>query len=275
MRTELVVATYRNPRALRLSLVSAACQRLRPDAICIADDGSGPETAAVVAVFRAEHPGWEIRHVWHQDRGFEKNAILNRAVATSSADFLVFIDGDVMIHSGFVARHLAIARPDRFASGSLIRLGPEASAAVTEADVTSGRVFDRAWLRAQGALRRPGAWAKAMPWPMPVQAALDRLSLTRRNWCGSNASAFRAAILGVNGFDETMKWGGEDKDLGVRLANAGVRGRHIRFTAPAVHLHHAKGYADRAVKAGNLARIAEARRSRRSWTPDGIEKGAP
>jgi GT2 family glycosyltransferase len=275
MRTELVVATYQNPRALTLSLASVACQRVRPEAVCIADDGSGRETAAVVEAFRAEHPAWPVRHVWHEDRGFEKNAILNRAIATSEADFLVFIDGDVMIHPGFVARHLAIARPDRFASGSLIRLGAEATAAVTETDVVSGRVFDRAWLRRQGALRRPGAWAKAMPWPMPVQAALDRLSLTGRNWCGSNASAFRAALLAVNGFDETMKWGGEDKDLGVRLANSGVRGRHIRFTAPAVHLHHAKGYADRRVKAANLARIAEARRAGRTWAAAGIARGAP
>jgi GT2 family glycosyltransferase len=275
VQTELVVATYENPRALRLSLVSVACQRVRPDAICIADDGSGPETAAVVEAFRAEHPGWTVRHVWHEDRGFEKNTILNRAVASSEADFLVFIDGDVMIHPDFVARHVALARPDRFASGSLIRLGPEATDAVTEEDVRSGRVFDRGWLRRQGALRRPGAWAKAMPWPMPVQAALERLSLTGRNWCGSNASAFRAAILDVNGFDETMKWGGEDKDLGIRLANSGVRGRHIRFTAPAVHLHHAKGYADRSVKAANLARIAEVRRAGITWTPAGIAKGTP
>ncbi len=78
---------------------------------------------------------------------------------------LVFIDGDVMIHPGFVARHLELARPDRWSSGSLIRLDAAATAAVTEADVASGRVFDRGWLRAHGAFDRLGTWLKAMPFP--------------------------------------------------------------------------------------------------------------
>jgi hypothetical protein len=208
MRTELIVATYENPRSLRLSLASVARQRLLPDGVAIADDGSGPETRAVIEAFAAANPGLAVRHVWHEDAGFRKAAILNRAIASSGAEFLVFIDGDVMIHPGFVARHVALARPDRWASGSLIRLDAAATAAVTEADVASGRVFERDWLRAHGAFDRIGTWLKAMPFPMPVMAFLDRVSPVQRAWCGANASAFREALLRVNGFDETMRWGG-------------------------------------------------------------------
>lgn len=272
MLTELVVATYNNPRALGLSLLSVAGQRRRPDSIAIADDGSGPETAAAVAAFAAAHPEVPVRHVWHEDRGFEKNAILNRAIASSEAAFLVFIDGDVLIHPGFVARHVALARPDRFSSGSLIRLDAAATAAVTAEDVTSGRVFSRAWLRAHRAVDRFGTWLKTMPAPLPVMAALDRLTPVQRAWGGANASAFRAAILSVNGFDETMKYGGEDKELGVRLANAGIRGQHLRYTAPLVHLDHARGYVDPALQRANRARVRAERRSGVRWTPDGIEK---
>jgi glycosyltransferase involved in cell wall biosynthesis len=275
VRSELVVATYENPRALGLCLASVACQRVLPDGIAVADDGSGPATAAVIDAFRAKHPEIPLRHVWHEDRGFEKNAILNKAIASSRTDFLIFIDGDVLIHPDFVARHLALARPDRFSSGSLIRLDAAATAAVTEDDVTSGRVFTRAWLGAHRALDRPGTWAKTMPFPKPVMALLDRLSPVQRAWGGANASAFREALLRVNGFDETMKWGGEDKELGVRLTNAGVKGRHLRFTAPLVHLEHPRGYADPAVKAANKARVKAARRSGKTWTEHGIVKGAP
>jgi glycosyltransferase involved in cell wall biosynthesis len=271
---ELIVATYENPRALALSLVSVACQRVMPDGVCIADDGSGPETAAVIEAFRASHPDLPLRHVWHEDRGFQKNAILNRAIATSEAAFLVFIDGDVLIHPGFVARHREMARPDRFSSGSLIRLDAAATAAVSEEDVTSGRVFERDWLRAHRAIDRIGTWAKTMPLPKPVMAFCDRLSPVQRAWCGANASAHRAALMAVNGFDETMKWGGEDKELGVRLANSGVRGQHLRFTAPLVHLDHPRGYADPAVKAANRAKVKAARSSGVTWTPHGIVKTA-
>ena len=272
MRSELVIATYNSPRALSLCLASVARQDRRPDSIAIADDGSGPETRALVEAFAAASPV-PVRHVWHEDDGFRKAAILNRAIAASEADTLVFIDGDVMIHPGFVARHLELARPDAWASGSLIRLDAPATAAVTEADVTSGRVFDRRWLGEMRAFDRVGTWLKAMPFPRPVMAALDALSPVQRAWCGANASAARAAILKVNGFDETMRWGGGDKDLGVRLTNAGIRGRHLRFTAPLVHLDHPRGYADPAHKAENKARIRATRRSGRSWTPDGIVKG--
>ncbi len=273
MRTELIISTYNAPQSLRLTLLSVLGQRRRPDSICIADDGSGPETRDMLRAFAKEYPDPPLRHVWHEDRGFEKNRILNKAVAGSDADWLIFTDGDCLMHPGFVARHLELAREGRFCCGSLIRLGPAATAAVTEAQVLSGEVFGIGWLRRHKALDRLTTWLKAMPLPRPVLSALETLSPVRRTWSGSNASAQRAAIAGVNGFDEAMKYGGEDKEFGVRLANSGVRGRHLRFTAPLIHLDHPRGYVDPARVAENRARIADVRTSGRCWTEDGLTKG--
>jgi glycosyltransferase involved in cell wall biosynthesis len=272
MRTELIVSTYQSPHALTLCLTSVACQTVRPDSICIADDGSGPQTAEAIAAFGAAHPGLALRHVWHEDRGFEKAAILNKAIATSVAEFLVFIDGDVLIHPTFIARHLEIARPGRFSTGSLIRLDTEATALVTPALIESGEVFTRDWLRAHRAIDRLGTWLKTMPFPRPVMAALDAATPVQRALCGANASLFRADALKVNGFDEAIKYGGGDKEFGVRLENAGVRGQHLRYTAPLVHLDHPRGYRDETQIRRHKAMIREVRRSRRSWAPDGIEK---
>ena len=86
MRTELIVSTYQSPRALTLCLTSVACQDVRPDAICIADDGSGPETADAIAAFAATHPELTVRHVWHEDRGFEKAAMQVTADETTLGD---------------------------------------------------------------------------------------------------------------------------------------------------------------------------------------------
>ena len=58
----------------------------------------------------------------------------------------------------------------------------------------------------------------------------------------------------------------------MRLENAGVRGRHMRYTAPVVHLDHPRGYADPATMRANKERVRDAGRSGRTWTPDGIEK---
>ena len=273
MRTELILSTYENPRALGLCLASVARQRLAPEGIAIADDGSGPETSAVIAAFAARHPA-PVRHVCHEDRGFEKGAILNKAIASSEADLLVFIDGDVLIHPDFVARHVELARPDRFCTGSLIRLDAAATASVTPELVASGGVFDRGWLRDSRAIDRFGTWLKTMPFPKPVMNALEVFSPVQKALCGANASAFRADLLAVNGYDETIKYGGEDKDLGVRLGNNGVRGRHLRYTAPLVHLDHARGYADPERIRRHKAIIRQRRADGTTWVKSGIVKPA-
>lgn len=272
MKTELIVATYNSPHALTLCLTSVARQTVRPDSICIADDGSGPETKAAIDAFSTAHPELTIRHVWHADRGFEKAAILNRAIATSDADFLVFIDGDVLIHPTFIARHLALAERGRFSTGSLIRLDAAATASVTPEMVAAGTVFDRGWLRANRAIDRFGTWLKTMPMPFGVQSFLDRATPVQRALCGANASLFRDDALKVNGFDETIKYGGGDKEFGVRLENAGVRGRHLRYTAPLVHLDHPRGYADPELIRRHKAHIRAVRAEGTAWSEAGIVK---
>lgn len=270
MRSELIISTYNSPHLLALSLASVSCQDRPPDAVVVADDGSGPETRAVLDAFESAHPDLPLRHVWHPDNGFQKNAILNRAIAGSEADHLVFIDGDCLCSRGFFARHVAMARPDGFATGSLIRLSPQTTEAMTVEDIRSGRAFDRDWLRRRGELAGMSRGLKSSPFPAPVMHLLDRLSPIRPTWSGSNASAFRAALLAVNGFDETMKYGGEDKELGARLRNAGYRGRHLRYSAPLLHLDHGRDYVSAELVAANRARIRQTRRSGRTWADAGI-----
>ncbi len=52
MRTSLVIVTYERPAALERVLASVGAQTRAPDEVIVADDGSGPEMAAVVAAFR-------------------------------------------------------------------------------------------------------------------------------------------------------------------------------------------------------------------------------
>lgn len=274
MKVELIITTYNSPHTLILTLASAIHQDRMPDSIAIADDGSTGETRELVESFAAEHPEIPVRHVWHEDIGFERSAILNRAIESSDSDLLVVIDGDVLIHPCYIARHAELARPGRYCTGSLIRLDAEASKAVTLDLVESGRIFDRGWLRANRAFDRIGSWLKAMPFPKPIMNLVDLLSPVQRSLTGANSSAFRTDILRVNGYDEEIKYGGQDKDLGWRLRNAGVKGRHVRYTAPLLHLDHPRGYANPEKMKRQKAHIRAIRDSDESWTPNGIVKGA-
>jgi glycosyltransferase involved in cell wall biosynthesis len=266
--SELIIATYNNPRSLGLCLESVRAQEVWPQSICFADDGSGPETKAVIDGFAL--PGVTIRHVWHSDSGFRKCEILNKAIASSTAEYLIFIDGDVMIHPGFLKRHLTMARPGRYMTGSLIRLDMQATEAVTAGMVREGRVFDRRWLRENRAVPGLRTWLKTKPFPLAVMAVLDWLSPVRASLCGANASAYRAEIVAVGGYDERMKYGAEDKELGQRLTNAGTRGAHLRYSAPLVHLDHSRGYATPEGRRANREILTVTRRDRVTFTPFGI-----
>jgi len=272
MRSELIMTTYNSPIALGLCLESVLLQTLMPDSICIADDGSGPETASLIDEFRARFDPVPIRHVWHEDTGFEKCKILNTAIGSSEADLLFVIDGDVLIHPNFLARHHALSRRGRFSTGSLIRLDDATTKALSKADIIEGRVFNRDWLRAHGAIDRLGTWLKTMPFPFVLQNLLDILTPVSKSLCGANWSAFRSDILAVNGFDADMKYGGEDKELGVRLKNNGVKGRHLRYTAPLCHQEHGRDYVFDTVLQQNKALIKQRRASGETWVSSGIKK---
>jgi len=255
-RASVILTTYEQPRALDLVLRGYARQT-RPDAeIVVADDGSGPETRAVIA--RAREAGLDVVHVWHEDRGFRKTEILNRAVLRATGDYLIFSDGDCVPREDFVELHCALARPGRFLSGGYLKLPRALSETLTPEDVESGRVFDAAWLRARG--WRPGRRRWRLTRRPGLARALDALTPTRATWNGHNASTWREAIEGVNGFDMDMGYGGLDRALGERLVNAGLRGLQIRHRAPVLHLWHPRPYRSPEGMAANRALRARIRR---------------
>src|SRR5262245_44694271 len=145
----VVFTTYNRPHDLVRVLAGYARQTYRRFEVVIADDGSTEETRACIERARQE---WQldIRHVWHEDIGFRKCKILNRAIGETQADYLVFTDGDCIPHPEFIAGHLALARPGYFVSGGCVRLGEAATRAVQSSDVLEGRAFDTRWLQLQG-----------------------------------------------------------------------------------------------------------------------------
>ncbi|HYH83113.1 MAG TPA: glycosyltransferase family 2 protein [Longimicrobium sp.] len=237
----VIFTTYNSPRALELVLWGFAAQTRRDAQVVVADDGSGPETRAVIDRLRGES-GLEILHVWHPDDGFRKTEILDRAILAARGEYLLFTDGDCIPRNDFVATHLALARRGRFLSGGYLKLPREVSEAITPDDVRAGRVADPGWLRAHG--WKPGRRALRLTRLRPLAALLDVVTPTRATWNGHNASCWRSDLVGVNGYDLEMAYGGLDRAVGECLENAGVRGRQLRHRAPVLHLHHERPYAD-------------------------------
>ena len=267
----VVFTTYESPRWLEKTFWGFLAQRHERFEIVVADDGSGEETRALIERYAAEFAarGVALRHVRHADEGFRKCRILNRAILACAHDYVVLTDGDCVCREDFLAVHVARAEPGRWLSGSYYKLPMATSEAIGREDVLSGRCFERAWLRAHGLPGGPRSHLKLVRGPR-LARALNRLTPTACNLKGANASAWRADLIGVGGFDERMRWGGLDRELGVRLVNAGVRPRHVRYDAICLHLDHARGYRDEAAVAANRALRRRVEREGVARTEHGI-----
>jgi len=269
MNLSLILTTYNSPRWLEKVLWGYSCQTELPLEVIVADDGSTPETAELVQRLRAE-TGLDIRHVWQRDDGFRKCRILNKAVLHARGDYVVFTDGDCVPRRDFLAVHKRRAEPGHFLSGSYFKLPMGASEAITRDDILSGRCFELPWLREHGLKsRRKTMKLRASPRWAPL---LNRLTPTACNLKGANASVWLEDILKVNGFDERMAWGGLDREFGVRLANAGIKPRHVRYDAICVHLDHPRGYAHRDIVARNRAMRLRHAKEGVIETPCGIQQ---
>ena len=270
MRISVILATYNSPLWLQKVLWGYAVQSRRADEIVIADDGSTQETLLTIERMKRSFR-LPLRHVWHEDVGFRKCEILNKAIEASTGDYLVFSDGDCIPRRDFLSVHTRFAAPNRFLSGGLVRLPMSLSEQIDLPDVTSGRAFSVSWLLRNGL--RPDKKCLMAATPRALGRAMDLVTTTRATWNGHNASGWRRDLVRVNGFDERMGYGGEDRELGERLVNVGIRPMQIRHRAVCVHLEHGRGYVDADVVRWNIAHRTQVRRERVMWTEFGIYKG--
>ncbi|MFC4726584.1 glycosyltransferase family 2 protein [Coralloluteibacterium thermophilus] len=269
----IVLSTYNNPAWLARSLWGFAAQDRHDFEVVVADDGSGEETRALLERMRGELP-FPLVHVWHEDRGFRKCTILNRGIEAARADYLIFTDGDCVPRADFVSQHLRLREPGRYLGGGYCKLPMDVSLKIDRAVIAQGLHTELDWLIAQGLPRKKRSlklWAR----PGWRERLLNALTPTPPRWAGNNASGWKADLLRVNGFDERMTYGGEDLELGERLANAGVRGKQVRFSAVCIHLDHARGYVKPEMRAANERIRAETRRERRTWTDYGLRRDPP
>jgi glycosyltransferase involved in cell wall biosynthesis len=271
MRLSVILSTFNSPAWLENALWGYASQSHRNFEILVADDGSSDETRQRIDVMRVR-TGMTIRHIWHEDRGFRKCTILNRAIEAAGADYLVFSDGDCIPRHDFLGVHARLARLGTFLSGGLYRLPMLASQRITRDDIVCGRATDSAWLRSVGVGWSPKLFKLSCR--PPLSRWLDWLTPTKATWNGHNSSGWKADILAVNGFDERMEWGAEDREMGERLVHLGVRPVQIRYRAACVHLDHDRAYVRQEALVRNREIWVHTKRTRATWTDFGIRKDA-
>ena len=117
MRVSLIITTYNRPDALFIVLDSVKRQTRLPDEIIIADDGSDEFTKNCISEFNNNSP-LKVIHSWQEDRGFRAAKSRNKAIAKSSYEYIILVDGDVILHEKFIEDHLNHAEESFFVQGS-------------------------------------------------------------------------------------------------------------------------------------------------------------
>lgn len=234
MKASVVVCTYNAPRELDLVLCGLVRQTRAPDEILVADDGSTPETAQLLASWRSR---LDIRHVWHKDDGFRKMRIINEAVRRSTGDHLIFLDGDSIPHRSWVADHVQAANGKRVLCGRRVKLGDDISRCIDAEWVTQGRLeslLGPVWRSSFG-----GGTSRVMLGVRLPQALARCFHPRARKLMGVNFSLPRAAFEAVNGYEEAPGIRGrEDQELEWRLRRAGVPFYPLLNRAIVYHLFH-------------------------------------
>lgn len=255
----LLIATYNWPQALELTLQSVKQQTLLPDEVIIADDGSKEPTKKVIESFQSNFPV-PLRHIWQPDEGFKLGQIRNKAIAAATGEYVIQIDGDLILHPSFVKDHVHAARPGSFIGGSRVLLDENLSRTIFENKKLQVSIFQKGVRNKLNALHAP-AIARL------IEVFKKEKGLY--NLRGCNMSFWKKDLLAVNGYNEQITgWGREDTELVIRLYNKGINRVYFKLQGIVFHLYH-KEY-DRTSILRNDEIVKQALDSKLTWCPKGV-----
>ncbi len=238
-KASLIIAVYNHADFLEKVLLSLSRQSEKEFEIIVADDGSGDEIKEMIAKYNSlssSQFAYPIKHAWHEDDGFRKTIIANSAVMMSDSEYLIFIDGDCILHHKFVERHIVRAKVNHVQTGRRVMLSDEASKKMTNEDISSGLI------------ESPSYWKRSMDvreantkygYYKPLFYKFFNLTHSGYRIIGCNFSIHKTDFMAINGYDQRVIGRGlEDTNLNNRLIMVGTRVDYIAQEAIQYHLHH-------------------------------------
>ena len=231
MKASVIISVYKNVRALRAILQSLERQTEQDFELIISEDGENEEMKAFVQSYTFP---WPTQHLTQADEGWRKNKALNAAIKASRSEWLIFIDGDCVLHPRFVESHLRNSAPHAVLAGKRVKLNEELSEKVLQGEEIHLLPY-LIWKRGCQ-LVEEGFYISLARWfRRPV-----------KHLTGSNMSMSKADIMAINGFDENyvLPAIGEDYDIEWRLPANGCKIVSVRNLAVQYHLYHPENWVD-------------------------------
>ncbi|WP_413997726.1 glycosyltransferase family 2 protein [Flavobacterium sp. W1B] len=230
MTTTLLITTYNWPEALEVVLMSIENLIVMPDEIIIADDGSTKETEILIKKWqdRLKIP---VIHSWQEDLGFRAAASRNKAIAKSSGDYIIMIDGDLILHPNFIKDHITHCKTNQFTIGTRVLLKEDYSKQLlTEKKINFSVSSDNISANYKNTINNS-----------LLSKLISYTTTSHKQVRSCNMACFKSDLIKVNGFNEDfIGWGREDTELVVRLLNAKIIRKNIKFNANVLHIFHSE-----------------------------------
>jgi len=259
MLVSIIITTYNRPDALLLVLQSIESQTKFPHEVVIADDGSDINTQKLISNFKKSSK-LNIIHSWQKDQGFRVAQSRNKAIAKSSGNYIILIDGDVILHHKFIQDHINNAQANYFVQGSRALLSEDETSKIFVRKDLSFSIFSRGLRNRKNVIH---------------SNLMCKFFLLKKNYLHGiktcNIGFFKKDCVDINGFNNDFEgWGREDSEFIVRLMNNGINRKNVHFNALQLHLWH-KNNSREFLEKNNLI-LKEAIKNRHIWCDNGIDR---
>ena len=256
----LIITTYNRDDALELVFLSILHQNWYPAEIIVADDGSSQTTRELIHKYQKKMPIL-LRHCWHEDQGFRAATIRNKAIVMATNDYIIIIDGDMVLHKDFVNDHIRMARPNVFVQGKRVLLGQHLTQQAIQHHQIKFNFFHSQIKNRLNTLRMP-LLANWLWWwhTHPLHGIRS-----------CNMAFWRKDAIFINGFNEEfIGWGREDSEFVARLLHTGIKRFNFKFGATAYHLYHQKLSNPAIVENDRI--LAKTLQDKKVWCKKGINQ---
>lgn len=238
----LIISVYDNTRFLNRVLESVRNQSFQDFDIIISEDGENENMKAFVSGFNFNRP---FQHLTQPDEGWRKNRALNRAILASDSEYLIFIDGDCVLHPRFIEEHMRNSGDGRVLGGKRLKMNEELSESIMSASDAESEV-KKYLIRNISKIKQKGIRFPEESLYINPKGMLGFIPKIRHmhQLKGCNMSFPKKAILSINGFDEDYSAPaiGEDIDLTWRFMKAGYSICSVRNLAVQYHLYHKESW---------------------------------
>jgi len=263
MTISLIISTYNRPDALKVVLDSVMEQTVLPYEVIVGDDGSNNKTKELIEQYRKSFPV-PLIHVWQEDRGFRLARIRNLAIKRAKGDYIISIDGDIVLHKEYINSHKTYSKKGYFLQGHRVLLNDTMTNRIIESGKRDISFWDFNLKNRKNTIHN-----------FKLSKLFSTSSVKIKGIKGGIFSFWKSDALKVNGLNEEfVGWGKEDSEFAVRLVNSGIKRFDLRFCAVCYHLDHGKSnkFYNRNEYEKNLQLLNKSKLEKAVFCENGIDK---